>query len=243
MAILQYGTECTEGKVNENPSPSLFGSQSLRPPFPDPLLPTLPAMWVLDVVAVSFALFFLTSPLIQAAGVLATPAKVRNVNPVNLLCFLVNSATQVGYGIFLPVPPIIPCSVYGTFVGLVSIATCWWFARKDPHAERWNKPAFVGTCFALILSGSIIAYAGLGGEGAAARVGYLGMYMGIIMSAAPLSALREVLQTKSSSILPFTQLLLGFLNSLCWFGVGVTRREIPIWVSNALQMLLSLVQL
>ena len=197
----------------------------------------------LDAVAICCALFFMTSPLTQALNVIAAPTKVQLVNPLNLLAFILNCATQLAYGIFMPVAPVIPCNAYGVAVGLFSISTCWWFAHKDEKAERWNKWAFAGTLFVLVLSVLIMAFAGLAGDGAPASVGNLGMVVGIIMYAAPLSVLQEVLRTKSSKTLPVAQILLGFLNSLCWFAVGITRQKAPVWAPNVLGMLLSLFQL
>ncbi|CAE7900125.1 SWEET3, partial [Symbiodinium microadriaticum] len=198
---------------------------------------------ILESLATCLAFFFMTSPLTQAIDVIRTPAKVKHINPANLLGFFLNCMTQLGYGIFMPIPPMIRCNVYGVAVGLFSIATCWYFALGTANAERWNAQACVGTISVLALSGLIFAYAGLGGEGAAARVGSLGILVSIIMYAAPLSVLREVLQTKSSKALPGPQIFMGFLNSLCWFAVGIRRQKMPVWVPNVIVMLLSLAQL
>ncbi|CAE7850825.1 SWEET3 [Symbiodinium necroappetens] len=198
---------------------------------------------ILESLATCLAFFFMTSPLTQAIDVIGTPAKVKHINPANLLGFFLNCMTQLGYGIFMPIPPMIRCNVYGVAVGLFSIATCWYFALGTANAERWNAQACVGTISVFALSGLIFAYAGLGGEGAAARVGSLGILVSIIMYAAPLSVLREVLQTKSSKALPGPQIFMGFLNSLCWFAVGIRRQKMPVWVPNVIGMLLSLAQL
>ncbi|CAE7200404.1 SWEET3 [Symbiodinium sp. CCMP2456] len=198
---------------------------------------------ILESLATCLAFFFMTSPLTQAIEVIRTPAKVKHINPVNLLGFFLNCMTQLGYGIFMPIPPLIRCNAYGAAVGLFSIATCWYFALETANAKRWNTQACVGTISVCALSGLIFAYAGLGGEGAAARVGSLGILVSIIMYAAPLSVLREVLQTKSSKTLPGPQIFMGFLNSLCWFAVGLRRQKIPVWVPNVIGMLLSLLQL
>jgi len=198
---------------------------------------------VLESLATCLAFFFMTSPLTQAIDVIRTPARVKHINPVNLLGFFLNCVTQLGYGIFMPIPPMVRCNAYGVAVGLFSIATCWYFALKNASAERWNMKACVGTISVCAVSGLIFAYAGLGGEGAAARVGSLGILVSIIMYAAPLSVLREVLQTKSSKALPGPQIFMGFLSSLCWFAVGIRRQKIPVWVPNVIGMLLSLAQL
>ncbi|CAE7256148.1 SWEET3 [Symbiodinium sp. CCMP2456] len=94
--------------------------------------------FILETVATCFAFLFMTSPLTQTIDVIATPAKVQNVNPVNLLCFFLNCATQLGYGIFMPVNQVIPCNAYGVAVGFFSIITCWCLARRDEKAERWK---------------------------------------------------------------------------------------------------------
>ena len=210
------------------------------------LVPCALAMFadlILESLATCLAFFFMTSPLTQAIDVIRTPAKVKHINPANLLGFFLNCMTQLGYGIFMPIPPMIRCNVYGVAVGLFSIATCWYFALGTANAERWNAQACVGTISVFALSGLIFAYAGLGGEGAPARVGSLGILVSIIMYAAPLSVLREVLQTKSSKALPGPQIFMGFLNSLCWFAVGIRRQKMPVWVPNVIGMLLSLAQL
>ena len=93
---------------------------------------------ILETVATCFAFFFMTAPLTQTIDVIATPAKVQNVNPVNLLCFFLNCATQLGYGLFMPVAQVIPCNAYGVAVGFFSIITCWCLARRDEKADRWK---------------------------------------------------------------------------------------------------------
>jgi len=198
------------------------------------------ADFILDTVAVCFAVFFMTAPLSQALDVCGTPAKVRYVNPINLLCFSLNCITQLAYGLFLPVPPVVPCNAYGVFVGIFSTTACWWFARKEQHATHWNQTAAASTLFTAILAGVIFAYAALGG---AANVGVLGMMVGIIMYGAPLSSMKEVLRTKSSETLPVMQSFLGFLNSSCWFTVGVRTGKVPVWGPNIIGMMLSLLQL
>ncbi|CAE7183370.1 SWEET7B [Symbiodinium pilosum] len=185
----------------------------------------------------------MTAPLTQTIDVIATPAKVQNVNPVNLLCFFLNCATQLGYGLFMPVAQVIPCNAYGVAVGFFSIITCWCLARRDEKADRWNCQACASTIFILGLSVLIIVYAGVGGERAPGRVGSLGMLVGIIMYAAPLSVLQEVIRTKSSAPLPVMQIFLGFLNSLCWLAVGLRNQKLPVWAPNVFGMLLSLIQL
>jgi len=198
--------------------------------------------FVLDTAAISFAVFFMTSPLSQTIDVFSTPAKVRYVNPVNLLCFYLNCMTQLAYGLFLPVPPVVPCNAYGVAVGLVSTSVCWWFARKEVHADHWNRRAAVGTFCVAMLSLIIFAFAAMVPGGAAA-VGNLGMLVGIIMYGAPLSSLQEVLRTESSETLPVLQSFLGFLNSSCWLTVGLRSGKLPVWGPNVIGMLLSLVQL
>eukprot|EP00439_Symbiodinium_sp_Y106_P021786 s6461_g2.t1 len=207
--------------------------------------------FVLDTAAISFAVFFMTSPLSQTIDVFSTPAKVRYVNPVNLLCFYLNCMTQLAYGLFLPVPPVVPCNAYGVAVGLVSTSVCWWFARKEVHADHWNRRAAVGTFCVAMLSLIIFAFAAMVPGGAAA-VGNLGMLVGIIMYGAPLSSLQEVLRTESSETLPVLQSFLGFLNLGfgeqllplgCWLTVGLRSGKLPVWGPNVIGMLLSLVQL
>lgn len=198
------------------------------------------ADFILDTVAVCFAVFFMTAPLSQAIDVCGTPAKVRYVNPINLLCFSLNCITQLAYGLFFPVPPVVPCNAYGVFVGIFSTSACWCFARKEPHAKHWDRTAAFATAFTGLLAALIFAYAAFGG---AADVGVLGMMVGIIMYGAPLSSMKEVLRTKSSETLPVMQSFLGFLNSSCWFTVGVRTGKVPVWGPNIIGMMLSLLQL
>eukprot|EP00435_Cladocopium_sp_Y103_P055264 s1205_g18.t1 len=218
-----------------------------------PPLGAMAADFILDTVAVCFAVFFMTAPLSQAIDVCGTPAKVRYVNPINLLCFSLNCITQLAYGLFLPVPPVVPCNAYGVFVGVFSTSACWCFARKEPHANHWDRTAAFATAFTVLLAAVIFAYAALGG---AADVGVLGMMVGIIMYGAPLSSMKEVLRTKSSEMLgrdkpswervltlPVMQSFLGFLNSSCWFTVGVRTGKVPVWGPNIIGMMLSLLQL
>jgi len=98
----------------------------------------------------------------------------------------------------------------------------------------------VATAFTVLLAALIFAYAAFGG---AADVGVLGMMVGIIMYGAPLSSMKEVLRTKSSETLPVMQSFLGFLNSSCWFTVGVRTGKVPVWGPNIIGMMLSLLQL
>jgi len=55
--------------------------------------------------------------------------------------------------------------------------------------------------------------------------------------------MKEVLRTKSSETLPVMQSFLGFLNSSCWFTVGVRTGKVPVWGPNIIGMMLSLLQL
>jgi len=59
----------------------------------------------------------------------------------------------LAYGLFLPVPPVVPCNAYGVFVGIFSTTACWWFARKEQHATHWNQTAAASTFFTAILAG------------------------------------------------------------------------------------------
>mmetsp|Transcript_35547 Transcript_35547/g.66225 ORF Transcript_35547/g.66225 Transcript_35547/m.66225 type:complete len:305 (+) Transcript_35547:97-1011(+) len=198
--------------------------------------------FILDSAAIAFAVFFMTSPLSQTIDVMSLPSKVKYVNPVNLICFYLNCTTQLAYGVFLPVPPVVPCNAYGVGVAVFSTAVCWFFACRDTHATHWNRSAALGTALALLLSLLIVAYAAVVPGGAVA-VGNLGMLVGIIMYGAPLSSLKEVLRTESSETLPVLQSFLGFLNSSCWLTVGLRSGKLPVWGPNIIGMLLSLVQL
>ena len=148
--------------------------------------------------------------------------------------------TQVTYGIFMPVPPVVPANAYGVAVAVISTSASWWFARREPEATKWDGSAMGLTILSLVLSAVIMSYGALK---SAIDVGYLGMLVGIMLYGAPLTTLGEVIKSKSSETLPALQCFLGFLNSTCWFMVGWRNRAVPVWGPNIIGMFLSLVQL
>merc|ERR1711957_1056805 len=70
-----------------------------------------------------------------------------------------------------------------------------------------------------------------------------GMVFNILMYAAPLSVLRQVLRDKSSSSLPRQQCILGLFCTSLWLHIGVSKSSLPIAVPNFAGLILSLAQL
>ncbi|CAE7651763.1 SWEET3 [Symbiodinium sp. CCMP2456] len=197
---------------------------------------------LLETMAISMAVFFMTSPLSQTLDVYGMPAKVRYVKPLNLLCFYLNCMVQLAYGLYLPVAPLVPCNAYGAAVGVVSTLVCWWFARREAQAEDWDRKAALGTLAIAALSMLAFAYAKYV-EGGAEFVGKIGIFVAFSMYGAPLASIGEVVRTQSSETLPLLQSFLGFLNSICWLAVGLRKGATPIWIPNLVSAFLSCIQL
>ena len=199
---------------------------------------------VLESAGTILAIFFVSAPMPQVWQAQKTPAKVDLVNPVTVLSIYGNCAAQVVYGIFRPLPAAVPCNLFGLGVSIYYLSTCWWCAAKFKGVMHWNFTAAVGTACCFLSSLLMWLYAALEVHpNAAEHVGSLALVLNVLVFAAPLSALQQVLRDRSSESLPPLQSMLGLLCSACWCGVGVRHQSMPLWVPNMLGILLSCVQL
>eukprot|EP00746_Dinoflagellata_sp_MGD_P130605 gnl/MRDRNA2_/MRDRNA2_64509_c0_seq2.p1 gnl/MRDRNA2_/MRDRNA2_64509_c0~~gnl/MRDRNA2_/MRDRNA2_64509_c0_seq2.p1 ORF type:complete len:251 (-),score=30.75 gnl/MRDRNA2_/MRDRNA2_64509_c0_seq2:17-769(-) len=195
----------------------------------------------------AFAFFFFLSPVVTVHKVHKSPNMVHNVNPLNLLSIYGNCSLWLIYGLFLPIEALIPPNSVGFVSSVYCIASCWWHATKMTvrnEDSMWNRRAAAQTAGCFIASVIALIYVGLRlHEKATEHVGNVGMVINILMFAAPLSALKRVLQTRSSAALPFLQCFMGLLCSSCWAFVGFRKDSPPVLVPNGIGVALSSVQL
>ncbi|CAE7941494.1 SWEET7D [Symbiodinium sp. KB8] len=199
---------------------------------------------VVEGAGTVLAMFFLSSPMPQVWQAQKTPAKVDLINPITILSMYGNCAAQVVYGIYRPLPAAVPCNLYGLAVSLYYLGSCWWCAAKFSGALQWNSAAAGGTVASVMVSLLMWLYAALEiHQNAAEHIGSCALVLNVLVFAAPLSALQRVLRDRSSESLPALQTVLGLLCSACWCGVGLRHQSMPLWVPNAVGILLSLIQL
>ena len=199
---------------------------------------------ILETTGTILAIFFVSSPIPQVWQAQKTPAKVDLINPITILSIYGNCSAQVVYGVFRPLPASVPCNLYGLVASMYYLASCWWCAAKFRSALHWNFAAAVATGCAALGSVLMWLYAFFQvHQNAAEHVGGLALVLNVLVFAAPLSALKQVLRDRSSESLPPLQSVLGLLCSTCWCCVGLRHQSMPLWVPNVLGILLSAVQL
>eukprot|EP00929_Paragymnodinium_shiwhaense_P059110 TRINITY_DN29587_c0_g2_i3.p1 TRINITY_DN29587_c0_g2~~TRINITY_DN29587_c0_g2_i3.p1 ORF type:complete len:270 (+),score=36.34 TRINITY_DN29587_c0_g2_i3:75-812(+) len=197
---------------------------------------------IVEKLATVCALFFLLSPTPLVLQVHRTAGTaLASVSPTNLLSMYLNCSMWVIYGMYLPMPPAVPANAVGVLASVVFLSTCWLWAitSSSPH---WGPRAATLTVAAFLFSVVLLIYASNVKSGAV-LVGYFGMVFNIVMYAAPLSVVQQVLKDRSSSQLPRLQCVLGFSCSALWLTIGVSKDSAPIAVPNLAGLLLSGVQL
>ena len=197
----------------------------------------------LEAAGTVLAMFFISSPMPQVWQAQKTPGKVDLINPITILSIYGNCAAQVVYGVFRPLPAAVPCNLYGLGASLYYLCACWWCAARFGGSLHWNFAAATATVSSLLASLLIWLYAALEiHPNAAEHVGSLALVLNVLVFAAPLSALQRVFRDRSSESLPPLQSGMGLLCSACWCAVGLRHQSMPLWVPNAIGILLSSIQ-
>ncbi|CAJ1420309.1 unnamed protein product [Effrenium voratum] len=170
----------------------------------------------LETAGTMLAVLFLSAPMSQVCQLHASPKKINSINPMNLLSLHANCACQVIYGVFLPVYPAVPANLYGLIASFYYLAVCWRSVMRLGGLKRlggsaqWNKGAAIATAVTLGTSLLLFAYCALHLHPAAAEhAGHVALVCNVLLFAAPLSAVGQVLRDKSSELLPLLQSLLG----------------------------------
>lgn len=195
-------------------------------------------------LANSIACFFLLSPMVQVVSVYKTEGQTLElVNPTTCISMFVNCALWTIYGVFLPMPPAIPCNVLGLMASVFYILSCFGHAHKmkDPPPKWGMETAkMVGAAAALIVA---VFIATALNPSLALTVGTLAMFAAIALSAAPLSVMKEVIKTKNSILFPKTQAILQLVNATFWTIVGLQKMAAQLWICNGFGWMLSVLQL
>jgi len=197
---------------------------------------------VVEVFAVLTSLGFLLSPFVEIQKVHRSGGQaLRNVNPLNLIMMLFNSALWLWYGIFFPVPPAVLSNTIGCTACCYYLASCWYYARHGKE-RMWGATAAVSTLLTLLAILFALAYAATSWSHVQ-QIGSIAMMVNILMYAAPLSVVGRVVSEKCSNALPPAQCFLGFLCSSCWLCVGLHRQCMPLIIPNACGVPLALLQI
>ena len=195
-----------------------------------------------EYAAVVTSLCFLLSPLVEVQKVHRSKGEtLRDVNPVNLLLMLLNSALWLWYAIFFPVPPAVLCNTIGLTACCYYLASCWFYASRRSE-QTWGSAAAASTMLALVAIGLALAYAS-SSSAHVQQVGYVAMVVNILMYGAPLSVVSRVIVEQCSRPLPPLQCALGLSCSFLWLCVGLARHSMPMIIPNACGVPLAALQL
>ncbi|KAL6618682.1 hypothetical protein ACP70R_033821 [Stipagrostis hirtigluma subsp. patula] len=201
---------------------------------------------VRDVVGIignfiSFGLFL--SPAPTFAKILRR-RDVEEYAPDPYLATFLNCALWVFYGL----PAVHPNSILVLTIngaGLaIEVAYLTVYFGYAPRAKRQRLLAVLAG--ELVFLAAVAAGVLLGAQTHEKRsliVGSLCVFFGTLMYAAPLTIMRQVMETKSVEYMPLTLSLVSFLNGLCWTTYALIRFDIFITIPNGMGTLLSAAQL
>merc|ERR1711920_802058 len=154
-----------------------------------------------------------------------------------------NGTIWVTYGALLGNPAIWLPNMPAVFFGALYSAI---FLKNTPTGADWlpRTPTYHALGVAGIVSVVLGSTFCLESSVAAQVVGILGNIVCVTMFAGPLSAIRTVLQEKSTRSLPLGMCIMTVVNCSLWTFYGAAMLEDPlIWFPNALGLLSGVVQL
>ena len=132
-----------------------------------------------EYAAAATSLCFLLSPLVEVQKVHRSKGEaLGDVNPVNLLLMLLNSALWLWYAIFLPVPPAVLCNTIGLAACCYYLASCWFYARQRQE-KMWGTAAAFSTILAFMTICLALAYAS-SSSAHVEQVGYMAVAVNIL---------------------------------------------------------------
>ncbi|CAE7238301.1 SWEET7B [Symbiodinium pilosum] len=195
-----------------------------------------------EYAAAATSLCFLLSPLVEVQKVHRSKGEaLGDVNPVNLLLMLLNSALWLWYAIFLPVPPAVLCNTIGLAACCYYLASCWFYARQRQE-KMWGTAAAFSTILAFMTICLALAYAS-SSSAHVEQVGYMAVAVNILAYGAPLSVMSQVIVEQCSGPLPPVQCALALSCSFLWLCVGLDRQSMPMIIPNACGVPLAILQL
>jgi len=204
----------------------------------------LPSAKFFEYAANLFNSCFYLSPMVQMAKVYSSKgAELGNVNSQTIILMLFNCTMWGIWGVYAPMWPAVPGNVIGASAATCYLTFCWGYVVFGRcFTPRWGLGAAVGTAVAIILLFIFAAYAQASTE-QAQQVGFLAMFICIALYASPLSEVKQVIEDKSSELLPPTQCFMQFVNCALWLVVGTNSRSVQVLVCNGLGFALATVQL
>mmetsp|Transcript_150980 Transcript_150980/g.485199 ORF Transcript_150980/g.485199 Transcript_150980/m.485199 type:complete len:366 (-) Transcript_150980:486-1583(-) len=215
--------------------------------FGSPLLGVIgslkPPSALVESAAGLCALFFFLSPAVQMRKVFATDgAELDNVSPQTMILMFFNCALWSIWGIFSPMWPAVPPNAVGFVAAIGYLSICWGFALRQKSSTKWGKGAALGTAGVMVLN-IALAFYGSASPDQAQQVGFLAMFVCIVMFAAPLSDLGAVIKNRNSECLPLVQCAMQFIQCALWLIVGLDKQALQVIVCNGLGITLASIQL
>jgi len=145
------------------------------------------------------------------------------------------------------------CTVWCTYALLISDMACFvpnftgalfgaYYTKVfSQYTVKDMRPFYLGTAAVL---GGVGAAAALFGAAAAPAIGLVGAASCVVLLASPLSTVKTVFETKSTSSMVFSICFASFWNSLSWVAYGAILAKNPlIIVPNALGLVATIMQL
>jgi solute carrier family 50 protein (sugar transporter) len=177
---------------------------------------------------------------------------VGSFNVLSVVSMYLNGAMWFLYGVAANIPPAYivnsVCTIFGAYYTLVFYA-CAEGAQKREAGRYIGFAVFltVGFCAFLTVGPSeIVPKPGAEGEELAYNamcMGYVCIVFNVLLYAAPLVTVSEVLKTKSTKSLSFETTLTNMCLSAMWLINGFYRNDLPTIVPNGIGVVLSAAQL
>jgi solute carrier family 50 protein (sugar transporter) len=177
---------------------------------------------------------------------------VGSFNVLSVVSMYLNSVMWVLYGLGAKIPPAYIVNSVCTCFGAYYTLTYYAYAEGSQKAEAMK---YISLAVLLTAGfGSFIAFGPSelvpkpGAEGV--LLPYNAMWMGnvciifnVLLYAAPLSTVRDVLKSQSTASLSFETTITNMTLSAMWFVCGFYRNDLPTMVPNGIGVVLSAAQL
>jgi solute carrier family 50 protein (sugar transporter) len=165
---------------------------------------------------------------------------IGELNPTPLGLMLLSTIGWVAYGLSAPNRYVVASNVIGVPLSVYYLATLLPLMREDPRSAQL-KAVLVGGATFLVAEMAWLALA-VAEEKRAGMMGGSAMVVCVLMFAAPLSSLFQVIRSRSSASIYMPLTVVQIANCALWTFYGLAVGDIWVWGPNALGLLLGLCQ-